>query len=117
MFGGGMRQTGILAAAGIYALDHHRERLRKDHDHAKRIASTLMSCAYVSEILPVETNIVIFKLHETFAADIFIKHLASHDILAFTIGENWIRFVTHLDVTEVMTEHVCKILPKLNVHS
>lgn len=114
VFGGGMRQAGIMAAAGIYALDNHRTGLRKDNQLAKYIEQQLMQCNFVSDILPVETNIVIFKLHENINDKNFIAHLAQNNIHAFAIGDNWVRFVTHLDITEEMAEHTNLVLSKMN---
>ncbi|MBC8046505.1 MAG: aminotransferase class I/II-fold pyridoxal phosphate-dependent enzyme, partial [Fimbriimonadaceae bacterium] len=89
-FGGGMRQAGILAAAGIYALDNNVERLKEDHAHAKQIETTLQHCKYLNEILPVETNIVIFQLKQNVKDYSFIHYLSENNIKAFAIGENWI---------------------------
>ncbi len=114
VFGGGMRQAGIMAAACIYALDYNVDRLRSDHQLAKFIEQQLLQVNYVSEILPVETNIIIFKLHDNINDKSFIDHLAKHNILAFAIGENWIRFVTHLDVKDDMAEEIAKTLKKIN---
>jgi threonine aldolase len=98
VFGGGMRQAGIMAAAAIYALDNNVQRLADDHTLAQQIASVLTTMPYVSEMLSVETNIVIFRLQENVSDNMFIAHLAQHDIHAFAIGDNWVRFVTHLDI-------------------
>lgn len=102
--GGGMRQAGFLAAAGIYALDHHIERLQEDHVKAKKIKNILEELSWVSEVLPVQTNIVIAKLKEVSPADILAK-LSENDIRAVKFGKDQIRFVTHLDFTD---EHLEK---------
>ncbi len=114
VFGGGMRQAGIMAAGCIYALDNNIDRLRQDHQLAKYIEQQLMLCNFVSEILPVETNILIFKLHDNINDISFIEHLAQNDIHAFAIGDNWVRFVTHLDITADMAEHTRTVLAKMN---
>ncbi|MFZ1635130.1 MAG: GntG family PLP-dependent aldolase [Chitinophagales bacterium] len=106
VFGGGMRQAGIMAAACIYGLDNHVDRLAEDHAHAKQIENTLLQLNYVNAILSVETNIVIFRLGETVNDTNFIQYLAKNDIHAFAIGDNWVRFVTHLDVNAEQIEQV-----------
>ncbi len=106
VFGGGMRQAGIMAAACIYGLDNHVERLAEDHAHAKQIENTLLQLSYINGILSVETNIVIFRLAENINDKDFIQYLAKNDIHAFAIGDNWVRFVTHLDVNAEQIEQV-----------
>lgn len=106
VFGGGMRQAGIMAAACIYGLDNHVERLAEDHAHAKQIENTLLQLSYINGILSVETNIVIFRLAENINDKDFIQYLTNNDIHAFAIGDNWVRFVTHLDVNAAQVEQV-----------
>ncbi len=102
MFGGGMRQVGIIASAGLYALDHHLERLKKDHQHAKRLAVGLRELKGVSiEPKQVETNIVIFDIAETGKTGVQIAEaMKNHGVLIHAFGRTQIRLVTHLDVTE-----------------
>ncbi len=101
--GGGMRQAGYLAAAGIYALDHHIERLQTDNDRAKTIATALASLPYVAAIRPVQTNIVIFDLNpEYFTGEQYLALLAQKNIRASLFGPQTVRFVTHLDITDEM---------------
>lgn len=104
-FGGGMRQAGILAAAGIYALDHHVERLKDDHARAKAIAEKLSLSSHVAEVLPVQTNIVIFNLREMLAKD-YLDMLASQGVKASAFGPRTVRMVTHLDFTDEMLKRV-----------
>ena len=111
--GGGMRQAGIIAAAGIYALDHHIERLAIDHVHAKRIEIALKKCSFVKEIIPVQSNIVIFALKDHISPNEFIEILHQHDIHASAFGKNLVRFVTHLDIQEKMVEEVCFLLESI----
>jgi threonine aldolase len=113
VFGGGMRQGGILAAAGIFALENNIERLTFDHDHAKMIENTLKNCAYVKNILPVETNIVIFELVESIKADQFVNILHQNNIICSGFGGQSVRLVLHLDVTIEMVHEVCKVLSNL----
>ena len=113
VMGGGMRQAGIIAAAGIYALDHHIERLAIDHVHAKRIEIALKKCSFVKEIIPVQSNIVIFALKDHISPNEFIEILHQHDIHASAFGKNLVRFVTHLDIQEKMVEEVCFLLESI----
>jgi threonine aldolase len=110
VFGGGMRQAGFLAAAGIYALDHHVERLKEDHRRAKLIGETLGKCSYVANILPVETNIIIFNLNDSITTENFVAKLGELGIKATGFGKQAIRFVTHLDFTDEMLEQTITAL-------
>lgn len=110
VMGGGMRQSGVLASAALYALDHHVGRLADDHALASAIGAELAELAYVTELLPVETNIVIFHLAGHIDDQAFISHLAERDIHAFAIGDNWVRFVTHLDISGEMLSPVTEAL-------
>ncbi|HMP14884.1 MAG TPA: GntG family PLP-dependent aldolase [Saprospiraceae bacterium] len=113
VMGGGMRQAGYLAAAGIYALDHHVQRLRDDNDRARRIGQTLATQHYVSSVRPVLTNIVIFDVKPPHTAASFLKLLAEKGIRATAFGPQTIRFVTHLDFTEAMLQQTLAILNEL----
>ena len=97
-FGGGMRQAGYLASAGLYALENNIDRLSEDHSLAKEIEATLDACDYVKSVLPVETNMVVFELMDSFSTSEFLNYLERNGILAFEIGPRRIRFVTHLDL-------------------
>jgi threonine aldolase len=100
MLGGGMRQAGFLAAAGIYALDNHIERLKNDHDLAKRVEKVLSALPYVSDIYPVITNIIIFEVESLEIADNFANKLAEKGIKLSRIDAKKFRIVTHLDCAE-----------------
>jgi len=113
VFGGGMRQAGFLAAAGIYALDHQVSRLSLDHAHAKSLGEALLQTKYVSGVMPVETNIVLFDVHESFSTTGIINELNKRGILCNTTGPKTIRFVTHLDVSAEMIEQAADILKNL----
>ncbi|MBU3012613.1 aminotransferase class I/II-fold pyridoxal phosphate-dependent enzyme [Polaribacter vadi] len=110
LLGGGMRQVGFLAAAGIYALDNNVERLAEDHKKAKEIAAVLETCSYITKIEPVETNILIFYVDDKIGADDFIDKMAAKNILLTPMGEGKIRIVTHLDYTDDMHEILLKEL-------
>ncbi len=114
LFGGGWRQAGYLAAAGLYALDHHVARLADDHRAAARLAAALRPLPYVAEILEPETNLVLFRLDESrlTVAD-FLARLEARGIKASGFGGSWVRFVTHLDVSEEMLHRVVAALPEL----
>ncbi|MDX5419222.1 MAG: beta-eliminating lyase-related protein, partial [Hymenobacteraceae bacterium] len=114
VLGGGMRQAGYLAAAGIYALDNNIERLAEDHRKAKEIETALIEADYVEYVLPVATNIVIFKLNDRYKDADFIAALAENNIRASSFGPQMVRFVTHLDVNENMLQHVLQVLHALN---
>lgn len=109
-FGGGMRQAGILAAAGIFALDHNIARLKDDNTKAKYIADTLTKCSWVEFIKPVMTNIIIFKTKEDKPALQVIEVLKANGINCSAFGHNLIRFVLHLDVSDDMVEYVNGVL-------
>ena len=108
VFGGGMRQAGFLAAAGIYALDHQVERLKIDHFHAQILADEIAKCDWVTEVLPVETNIILFNTVEP--AAIVLQKLAAHGIKALSTDKHRIRFVLHLDVHPEQVEYAVEVL-------
>ena len=110
VMGGGWRQAGFLAAAGIYALDNHVTRLERDHTRARAIGEMLKKCPEVQEIYPIQTNIVIFRLPETILAVDYVQQLAAKGVLAVTFGKHLVRFVTHLDITDQHLENLSKIL-------
>jgi threonine aldolase len=114
ILGGGMRQAGFLAAAGIYALDNNVDRLQQDHDHAAILGSALQALPFVKRIMPVETNIVIFELDDRHHADEFVSKLNHHGVKCNTFGKQMIRFVTHLDVSPDMISYTVEQLRKLH---
>ena len=96
VFGGGMRQAGFLAAAGIYALDHQVERLKEDHHRARVLGQFLIQAPHVAEVLPVATNIVIARL-EGISPETYLQELNQKGIKGVKFGKDLVRFVTHLD--------------------
>jgi len=112
VFGGGMRQAGYLAAAGIFAIKHHLPKLAEDHQHAFLIAQALKKKKFVTEIFPVETNIIIFEVNGLYDAPGFCRFLKGHDILCTSISSHQIRMVTHLDITKKMVEKIIQIIEK-----
>ena len=115
VLGGGMRQAGFLAAAGIYALDHHINRLMDDHAHAKVIANALAKSNFVSSVMPVETNIVLFDIAKGLNAESIVKQLAQKGILCSTTSTQTIRFVTHLDVSPSMIDQTIQTISNLHL--
>lgn len=110
VLGGGMRQIGFMAAAGIYALNNHVERLAEDHERAKELGNILENQEYVALVEPVETNIVIFQLSNGVSETEFLQKLKEKEILISSMGEGKLRIVTHLDYTQKMHEEFQKIL-------
>lgn len=115
LFGGAMRQVGYLAAAGIYALDHHVERLAIDHLHAKKIGEALKKSPYVSKVEPVETNIIIFNLDKSLNENNFMQALKDKNILISSMGSGKLRIVTHLAVSFDMVEKTIQVIENLKL--
>jgi threonine aldolase len=113
VFGGGMRQAGYLAAAGIYALENNITRLAEDHQHAKQIAEALSKKEFIGKIMPVETNIIIFEVAGSYTAKSFCERLQQDDILCLPISVTQVRMVTHLDVTGEMVEKLVRLIETL----
>ncbi len=113
VFGGGMRQAGFLAAAGIYALDHHVHRLKEDHARAKTLGNTLQELPWVKAVMPVDTNIVIFEVADGLTPEKCLTSLANHQIKALAFSATEIRLVTHLDFTDQMLEYTLDSFRKM----
>ena len=113
VFGGGWRQAGILAAAGIYALENNINRLAEDHQHARDIATALASKDFVGDILPVETNIVIATIKGRFTPATFVEAMAKHHIKLFSVSNTQIRLVLHLNVTKQMVAETISVINNL----
>ena len=113
LFGGGMRQAGYLAAAGLFALKNNVARLADDHRRAKELEAVLQKCVWVYKVQPVETNIVIFELKEGKSDNEFLEKMKQKNILLISMGQGKLRFVTHLDYREVMHHYVIETLEKL----
>ena len=107
VFGGGMRQAGFLAAAGIYALDHQVDRLKEDHRRARVLGQFLVQASHVAEVLPVATNIVIARI-EGQSPEIYLQELSSKGIKGVKFGKDLVRFVTHLDFGDAHLEEFGK---------
>ena len=113
VLGGGMRQTGYLAAAGIYALENNRERLAEDHTHAKAIGEALIKKNFIGKILPIETNMIIFEVSGSYTAASFAESLKKHNILCIPISATQVRMVTHLDVSSSMIDNLISLIEKM----
>jgi threonine aldolase len=113
VFGGGMRQAGFIAAAGIYALHNNIERLSEDHEHAKQIAGAIDKKSFVKMVLPAETNIIIFELQDAISAAELVAQLKDHNILAYAIAPNRVRLVVHLDISANMVEETINTFGQL----
>jgi len=113
VMGGGMRQAGYFAAAGLFALEQNVNRLHEDHSKAKFLEAELQSLPYVSSILPVETNIVIFTLDDRMSTEKFLQALRTQGVRAGTMGHQTIRFVFHLDVSDDQMNLLVETLRKL----
>jgi threonine aldolase len=113
ILGGGMRQVGYLAAAGIYALDHNMERLADDHRRAKELGNVLSKLPWVAKVEPVETNILIFEVQSHINEADLMEKLKQKNIFISSMGHGKLRIVTHLDYREVMHTYVMESLEKV----
>jgi threonine aldolase len=113
VMGGGMRQAGIIAAGGLYALQNNVERIHVDHLHAKQLEQALNTCPQIQEVVPVQTNIVVAILKDASQRDIFIEQLKQKGILCMAFGPGMIRMVTHLDITAADCEFCIETLQKM----
>ncbi|MBS1680904.1 MAG: threonine aldolase [Bacteroidetes bacterium] len=113
-FGGGMRQAGFLAAAGIYALDNHVDRLKEDHARANALGESLKNLRWVKSVMPVDTNIVLFEVGENLTPEKVLAKLSEHNIRALPFSHTEIRFVTHLDFTDPMLDKTIETFKKIS---
>ena len=113
VFGGGMRQAGIIAAGGLYALKHNVDRLAEDHRHAKMLESTLVEQEWVSSVIPVDTNIVVAILEDVSKCDEVIGQLSNQGIKTMAFGPGMIRFVTHLDISSSDIDKTLDVIKKI----
>jgi threonine aldolase len=112
VMGGGMRQAGIIAAGGLYALKNNVERLKEDNDRAKVIGALLSKQSYVKSVAPVHTNIIVFDL-EGMSSEQFINKLNNQNILAKPISGETMRFVLHKDVSKKMVSKLMDVLANI----
>jgi threonine aldolase len=114
IFGGGMRQAGYLAAAGLYALQNNITRLEDDHKRAKELGSVLSQLDWVGKVEPIETNILIFSLRQGLEDKLVIEKLRQKNIAISSMGHGKLRIVTHMDYKQVMHDYVLDVLQKLS---
>jgi threonine aldolase len=112
MFGGALRQAGIVAAAGSYAIEHNMNRLADDHANARAIAERVARApGVILDLATVQTNIIVFHLAaEAPAADIVVKRAREHGVLVLAFAARTVRAVTHLDVTKAQCETAGEVL-------
>lgn len=115
VFGGGMRQAGIIAAGGLYALKNNVQRLKDDHSNAKVIESTLNELGWVKEVIPVDTNIVVAILDDASKRDFVINQLENNNVKIMAFGPGMLRFVTHLDISKTDIDRTIELLKKINL--
>lgn len=115
VLGGGMRQAGIIAAGGLYALQHNIERLKEDHVHALQLAKTLEEQVWVDTILPVETNIVVANLKNEKDVSLVLADLKEKGVFAMPFGGSSIRFVTHLNISSAEIDQCCEVIKSLQL--
>ncbi|MHA7862781.1 threonine aldolase family protein [Flagellimonas marinaquae] len=114
VFGGGMRQSGYLAAAGIYALENNVNRLAEDHQKAEEIGEVLQSLDFIKKVEPIETNIIIFEINEDkMSSKAFLDQLTKNQVSIIGMGQGKLRIVTHLDYTDDMHQHFLKVLKSI----
>lgn len=112
-FGGGMRQAGFLAAAGIFALDNHISRLTEDHARAKALGKELSQLSWIKSVMPVDTNIVIFSLIDALTPEKVLEQLSAQQVKAIKFGAQEIRLVTHLDFDDKMLDKTIQVFKKI----
>jgi len=114
IFGGNMRQSGYLAAAGIYALQNNINRIEDDHKRAKELGQALQHLPWIEKVAPVETNILIFEVKKALNEKAVIEKFKDKGILISSMGQGKLRIVTHLDYRQVMHEYVLEAIEKLS---
>ncbi|MBG6132568.1 threonine aldolase [Aquimarina sp. EL_43] len=114
ILGGGMRQLGYLAAAGLYAIEHHIDRLAEDHKRAKEIGEVLKKLPFVTQVEPVDTNIVIFVIDGN--EEEFIAEMASKNVHFYGMGQGKLRLVTHLEYTQEKHEYFLELLTSVTLN-
>lgn len=112
-FGGAWRQAGLLAAAGIYALDHHVDRLVEDHFRVKRIAEVLKECSWVTNVVEPETNILIFHAEN---GEEVIQKFADNGVAISLMAKNMLRIVTHLEISDKDVDQVCDVIKSISTN-
>ena len=115
VFGGGMRQAGIIAAGGLYALKNNVSRLKTDHLNAKNLEATLSKLDWIEKVVPVETNIVVAVLKQIDKRDLIINKLDDRGVKIMDFGPGMLRFVTHMDVSTEDVDKTITILKGIKI--
>ena len=115
IFGGGMRQSGYLAACGLYALENNISRLKDDHIKAKEIESVLKSLNFIKKVEEVETNIIIFEILDNYSSEKFIKILNKNGVKLIGMGDNKLRLVTHLDYSFTKHKRFLQLISEISL--
>ncbi|MCB0401700.1 MAG: aminotransferase class I/II-fold pyridoxal phosphate-dependent enzyme [Flavobacteriales bacterium] len=113
LFGGGMRQAGYIAAAGIYALENHVDRLKEDHRRAKELGAALEALPYTKSVMPIDTNIVVLNVAESIDSQEIIRKLGEKGVKVIAFGPQQIRMVTHLNFNDDMLAETIKTLKSI----
>jgi len=113
VLGGGMRQAGIIAAGGLFALKHNVARLKEDHLHAKALENALLKCTFIEKVVPVQTNIVVAILKNAEQRDLLISKFAEKGIKCMAFGPGMIRMVTHLNISQQDIDYCVNIIEKM----
>ena len=116
VMGGGMRQAGIIAAGGLFAMKNNVDRLKQDHARAQLIGDTLQKQAWVSEVFPVESNIVVICLKMEEQKEIVIQEFKEQGILVSSFGDGMIRLVVHLDINDEDITQTCNTIQSIQLN-
>ena len=108
-----MRQAGIIAAGGLFALKHNVARLKEDHLHAKALENALLKCTFIAQVVPVQTNIVVAILKDAEQRDLLISKFAENGIKCMAFGPGMIRMVTHLNISQQDIAYCVNIIEKM----
>ena len=114
VLGGGMRQTGIIAGAGLFALKNNIDRIKMDHRNAKQLGETFLQQDYIKSLLSIETNIVVAQFKQSVYLDKFIAYLKENNILCMAFGKDLVRMVTHLDITPSDIQKTIQVINRFN---
>ncbi len=115
VLGGGMRQSGYLASAAIFALENHIDDLKNDHIKAKEIESVFNNLNFIKKVEPVSTNIIIFSLIDEIDQNYFINKMKENKILIISLGEDKLRIVTHRDYTDIQHDYFLSTIQKIKI--
>ena len=115
VLGGGMRQSGYLASAAIFAIENQIDDLKNDHIKAKEIESVLKNLNFIKKVEPVSTNIIIFSLIDEVDETYFINKMKENNILIISLGEDKLRIVTHRDYTDFQHDYFLSTIQKIKI--